>query len=596
MFGGATAGDDEDEHESEATHRRTVARRALVDNGSRVALQVRAMRSRKWLLIIVAIFIACARTEPPAPPPAPRVIFLGLDGADWQLLDRYTADGTMPNLAKLVASGDKRVLKTQHPPLSPLVWTTMMTGVSPLEHRILDFTRFNPVTHAREPITSDERAVPAIWNMATLNGKHVDVFGLWATYPAEPINGTLVSDRLFSFQFDEATPPPGAVSPATEEAWARNAANTVAHAIGFDALRDYVPSLTHDEYDAHPISDLRRLLIETEVLHRLAKERIARDKPELAIVYLQGTDAIGHLFAPFVAPKLAAVSQADYDRFHDVPRRYFARIDAIIGDYAALAQSSGAKLVIASDHGFVWGEGRSPVSSTAVATAAKWHRDDGIFLHWPGRYSRDVNSVAGICSTLLDLAGMPRDVSSYRRRFHARKTAVPTAAANAELQQLKSLGYLGSSEPSSGTGTRTAGSYNNEGLLLRERGDEAAAITAFESALRVDPNSASAMWNLSDLLRKTHRDDARAAQLLDHALALDANEPRWLLMRGRYALERHDCAAALKDFRRAEPLAPNDAILFASIGAAELCLGNEAAAHAAFNRSLQIDPSQPLPR
>ncbi|MCU1229552.1 MAG: hypothetical protein JWO97_2436 [Acidobacteria bacterium] len=511
----------------------------------------------------------------------------------------------MPNLARLIAGGDKRVLRTQHPPLSPLVWTTMMTGVSPLEHRILDFTRFNPTTHVREPITSDERAVPAIWNMATLDGKHIDVFGLWATYPAEPINGTLVSDRLFSYQFDEATPPAGAVSPAGDEAWARDVASAVARETGFEALQSYVPSLTRGEYDAlaananpfaHPITALRRIIIETEVMHRLAKERIARDKPELAIVYLQGTDAIGHLFAPFVPPKLAAVSQADYERYNDVPRRYFARIDKIVADYALLAQMNGAKLVIASDHGFVWGEGRSPVSSSAVATAAKWHRDDGIFLHWPGRYGRQVSRVDEICGVLLDLAGMPRDVASYRRRFQARKSAIPAAAASDELAKLKSLGYLGGSEPSHGSGTRTAGSFNNEGLLLRERRDDAKARAAFEQALAVDPNNASAMWNLSDLLRKTKRDDARSARLLDRALAIDPSEPHWLLVRGRYALERHDCRAALDDFRHAERFAPNDALLFASIGAAELCLGNDAAARAAFDRSLQLDPDQPLPR
>jgi predicted AlkP superfamily pyrophosphatase or phosphodiesterase/Flp pilus assembly protein TadD len=561
---------------------------------------------RPLSIVLIALFlVTCAKPEPAPPPPAPRLIFLGLDGADWQLLDRYMTDGTMPNLARLVAGGDKRVLKTQHPPLSPLVWTSMMTGVSPLEHRILDFTRFNPSTHEREPITSDERAVPAVWNMATIDGKHVDVFGLWATYPAEPINGTLVSDRLFSFQFDEASPPPGAVSPAADEPWARQVASRVAKETGFDALHDYVPSLTRAEYAklaanpnafANPVTALRRVLIETEVMHRLAKDRIARDKPELAIVYIQGTDAIGHLFAPFAPPKLDAVSQADYDRYHDVPRRYFAHVDALIGDYAALAQSSGAKLVIASDHGFVWGEGRSPVSSTAVATAAKWHREDGIFVHWPGRYARDVTRADEICSVLLDLLGMPRDVSSYRRRFVARKSAVPAAAANDELAKLKSLGYVGSSEPSRGTGTRTAGSYNNEGLLLREHGDDTAAIAAFENALRVDANSASAMWNLSELLRESHRDDARATQLLERAIELDPNEPRWLMVRGRYALERQDCDAALKDFHRAEALAPNEAIVFASIGAAELCLGNDAAARTAFDRSLQLDPNQPLPR
>ena len=163
---------------------------------------------RRWIsLALLAIALFACRHEQPATPPAPRVIFVGLDGADWQLLDRFIADGSMPNLAALVREGDRGVLLTQHPPLSPLVWTTMMTGASPLEHRVLDFTRFHPSTHQREPITSDERAVPALWNMVSSAGRHADVYGLWATYPAEIVNGVVVSDRLFSFQYD-AEPPP----------------------------------------------------------------------------------------------------------------------------------------------------------------------------------------------------------------------------------------------------------------------------------------------------------------------------------------------------------------------------------------------------
>src|SRR5512141_1328697 len=158
-------------------------------------------------LVVAAALMALAACHRAAAPPAPRVIFVGLDGADWQLLDRDLADGTMPNLASLARDGVRAPLRTQQPPLSPLVWTTMMTGVSPLEHRILDFTRFNPSTHQREPITSDERAVPAIWNMATAQKKRVDVFGMWATYPAETIDGTMVSDRLFAFQYAEPQPP-----------------------------------------------------------------------------------------------------------------------------------------------------------------------------------------------------------------------------------------------------------------------------------------------------------------------------------------------------------------------------------------------------
>ena len=135
--------------------------------------------------------------------PGKRVILIGLDGADWSLLDQYATRGVMPTLARLTAEGTSGTLQTLSPPLSPLIWTTMMTGTSPLDHRILDFLRVNPVSGQREPITSDERKVPAIWNMATAGGKKTAAFGFWATYPAEAVNGLMVSDRLFTFLFSE---------------------------------------------------------------------------------------------------------------------------------------------------------------------------------------------------------------------------------------------------------------------------------------------------------------------------------------------------------------------------------------------------------
>jgi predicted AlkP superfamily phosphohydrolase/phosphomutase len=145
-----------------------------------------------------------------------RVIVVGLDAADWQLLDGYRADGTMPNLARLVQEGRSGVLRTFQPPLSPLIWTTMMTGTSPLQHRILDFTRFNPVTGVREPITSDERLEKAVWELAGDNNRDVAELGLWATHPAEPVRGLMISERLFAILKHEATPP-GVVHPPAQQ-------------------------------------------------------------------------------------------------------------------------------------------------------------------------------------------------------------------------------------------------------------------------------------------------------------------------------------------------------------------------------------------
>src|SRR5712692_1045279 len=104
-----------------------------------------------WLLlfsvspVVSVAFAGCGgRQGPPQTSSARPVLFIGLDGADWQLLDDYMARGAMPNLAALVREGTSGILETIHPPRSPLVWTTMMTGVGPLDHGILDFIQFDP--------------------------------------------------------------------------------------------------------------------------------------------------------------------------------------------------------------------------------------------------------------------------------------------------------------------------------------------------------------------------------------------------------------------------------------------------------------------
>jgi tetratricopeptide (TPR) repeat protein len=174
--------------------------------------------------------------------------------------------------------------------------------------------------------------------------------------------------------------------------------------------------------------------------------------------------------------------------------------------------------------------------------------------------------------------------------------------------------------------TRTAGSYNNEGILLRGERREAEARTAFERAIELDPNLASALWNLSDLLfaaNETERSDellaralgnqlpdgvkfvvgraigyqragqiARSLALLDRAVAVAPAERELWLFRGRYRVEAQDCRGALGDFGRAAELAPEDPAVHASAGLALVCLGDRRAAAEALRRSLALEPGQ----
>ena len=95
------------------------------------------------------------------------VIWLGLDGLDWELLDRLAAEGKMPNWKKLTAEGYSASLTSFMPVLSPIVWTTVATGVGPDVHRVLDFQEVEAKTGQKVPISGDSRAVPAVWNVAS---------------------------------------------------------------------------------------------------------------------------------------------------------------------------------------------------------------------------------------------------------------------------------------------------------------------------------------------------------------------------------------------------------------------------------------------
>jgi len=68
-----------------------------------------------------------------------KLIFLGLDGLDPRLTERFMAEGKMPNLARLKSQGSYSRLRTTFPALSPVAWSTFATGVNPARHNIFDF-------------------------------------------------------------------------------------------------------------------------------------------------------------------------------------------------------------------------------------------------------------------------------------------------------------------------------------------------------------------------------------------------------------------------------------------------------------------------
>jgi predicted AlkP superfamily phosphohydrolase/phosphomutase len=79
-----------------------------------------------------------------------KVVFLGLDGLDPRLTERFMAEGKLPNFQRLREAGSYHHLRTTFPSLSPVAWSTFATGVSPARHNIFDFLNRDLKTYIPE--------------------------------------------------------------------------------------------------------------------------------------------------------------------------------------------------------------------------------------------------------------------------------------------------------------------------------------------------------------------------------------------------------------------------------------------------------------
>ncbi len=76
-----------------------------------------------------------------------KIVILGLDGMEPTLADKYMAEGKLPNLSKLRKDGFYGRLRTTVPSISPVAWSSFMTGSEPSKHNIFDFLSRDPRTY-----------------------------------------------------------------------------------------------------------------------------------------------------------------------------------------------------------------------------------------------------------------------------------------------------------------------------------------------------------------------------------------------------------------------------------------------------------------
>jgi tetratricopeptide (TPR) repeat protein len=351
-----------------------------------------------------------------------RVLLIGWDAADWQIIHPLMEAGKMPVFKRLVEYGTSGKIATLQPPLSPILWNSIATGKRADKHGILGFMEPMPDGGGIRPVRSTSRRAKAIWNILSQQGLRANVVNWYASHPAEPIAGAVFTNRLTNDVIGEdgdlAPMPSSAVHPPelldiAEDLRVHPGEITLKQMIAF-----FEPPHLPDPQDPR-FASLAHTLAQTSTTQNAATWLAARDDWDLLAVYFDAIDHTGHTFIEYHPPAMTHVSAEDAAVYGEVVANMYRFHDMMLGALLDLA-GPDATVILLSDHGFYNDHLRPKVAEhfrdpqkkiSTEMNPMSWHRPQGVFVAAGAGIKHDElihgATLLNIAPTILALLGQP---------------------------------------------------------------------------------------------------------------------------------------------------------------------------------------------
>ncbi len=263
---------------------------------------------------------------------ADKAVFIGLDGADPEVISEWISAGELPTFKMLQEAGASCPMLSTVPPLSAPAWISIYTGKNPAKHGICDFFYMDSKSRSMKLTSSNDIKAETIWSLLSRAGKRVILLNMPMTYPPEPVNGVM-STGLHT---------PSEESPYTYP----------------ESFKDELYRITKGRYQisAGPITSKNNI---KDYIARLndvtdaqmdAAMMLLRERPwDLFMYVVQGTDQIQHA--------LWHLSDREHPRYYSKSGYesaildYYKKVDHFVS--RVIKETGGsANIFIASDHGF----------------------------------------------------------------------------------------------------------------------------------------------------------------------------------------------------------------------------------------------------
>jgi hypothetical protein len=472
-------------------------------------------------------------------PSARRVALIGWDAADWKIIHPLLDAGLMPNLRKLVERGAMGNIATLDPPMSPLLWTSIATGKTADLHGIHGFAEPDPATGGVRPITSTSRTAKALWNILSQSGLRSLVVNWFASHPAEPIEGAIVSNAfaITGGPAGSSAPlPAGTIHPASL-ASALSELRVLPADLTGDDLLPFIPALAEidQKADRRPLA-LAAILAQNISVQGAAIWLMEREPWDFLAVYFDMLDHAGHAFMAYRAPRMENVTEKDFELYRNVVNGAYCFQDAMLGRMVALAGPDTVFMVV-SDHGFHSDHLRGGAAITVNhETPMEWHRSHGIVcVAGPGVRRDELfygATLLDVAPTILALFGLPAAQDMQGRvlaeaferptpldripswedvpgasGMHTPESSLSAWDSAAVMEQMVALGYLEPLAPEAKEQRRMVRVHQAFSLARVHlgRGNPAAALPLMEEAAREYPEEITYQVYLAQCYYETGR-------------------------------------------------------------------------------------------
>jgi predicted AlkP superfamily phosphohydrolase/phosphomutase len=350
-----------------------------------------------------------------------RMLLVGIDSADWDIIDPLLAQGRLPNLAALIESGVACDFHSLEPKQkSPTIWATIATGKFPSKHGIGDY--IDPLS--KNLMTSNMRTARSFWDILGDNGVSVTVVGWLVSWPAEPVNGYMVTD-YFRYPPKADRPLPEHLTYPEDLLAEVEPFRVVADQVtdeDLDRFIDLDAALTADEAQKLPVeamfkemrainelprmtSSLQDIVAGDETFLGVTRELMSHHPTDVTVVYLRGVDSASHRFWASAHPGEVGfpVAETDSRVFGQTVTNYYEYADEMLGEL--VADFGKGTVIVCSDHGF---QGPKPGQQPGGVND---HGPVGILV-MSGPAFKDgarigESSVQDVTPTILALYGLP---------------------------------------------------------------------------------------------------------------------------------------------------------------------------------------------